>query len=273
MSKQIENSQPINLGALTQEQLLEMFSSLDASKLAQIVTLSNQAIGDKSVKPQDIEVHEIMKRAVLQMATGKEVRYFWELASRREQAQNMLKTFCALAAAQKVDEKITTEAGTYEVKDYVVPSFPWITTFTNFSHRVYASPAQYSNSNYLEISERPNNWMDLPGRVLSPSGLKETYKVPAENNPKWGNVTTITKNPVHIGTVNGVFNNQGQYKVWDESKDILTGQALGLTHDGIAAYMGDHAAIASIESLVDELCQSNSTSVNSNTSDTQTTNE
>lgn len=239
---------------LSLQDIAAALQGLNAQQLVDLLNVGQQELANKTVSPKDVEVGQIIKCALEKMATNKEYRYFWNTAKYQDGINNMIKTFCVLADAKKTDQMIHTPAGNYKVSDYDIPNIEWITKFVNFSHCVYVSPVQLTNCDWLDISERPNNWTALPGEVLSPVGLREICAKPAEQNNKWSSLTPVSKNPVSIQTLNGVYDSKGEFHVWSRTADVHYGQHLGIVCDAVIPFMDNIKAVATLDALIDVLC-------------------
>lgn len=190
---------------------------------------------------KSIKLNELMEAAFKKVANGKELKYFWSSADEVtvETRNDLIRTLCRLAAAKEEDEMLEASSGKYPVNQYSIPNHEWLQTLVNFSGHVYMTPVQKRRQKWMDITVRPNDWSSLPGKTLTPGQLKDAFKVPGEYNNAWETTGEISKDAVKFGDLHGAYvGTDGEYLVFDSTKDALYAQILGLTINDLDADYG-----------------------------------
>lgn len=187
-----------------------------------------------------------------EVATGKERKYFWQNPNVvvSNVRNKMVSTIVALHAAKKGDTKIESSAGTYEVKDYKIPNVDWVKTLVNFGHRVYTTNVSEIDEIYLPISCRAHFEEDVTvpevrtndpdfyksvynnakeATILSPEAFEKALQQVSQYNKDWATTTEITKTPVSINAIHGMYDTEGKYYVMNRTQNRLQSMGLGLT--------------------------------------------
>lgn len=202
----------------------------------------------------NVDLHVLMEAAFKKVATGKELKYFWNNNDDvvKETRQDIVKTLCRLAAAEETDEKVETNAGSYDVDKYSVPNKQeWLTTLLSFSGKVYLTPVQRTRQQWMATEVRKNDWENLPGDVLSPKELKKACEAPGDYNDDWTSFGEITKEEIAFSDLHGMFTGTGdEYVVFDYSKDALFAQILGLKCKDMKSFGAKYEVLETQKALV-----------------------
>lgn len=220
---------------------------------------TNEVVTHGKTPVYDLPLHVVMMEAFIVGAASRERDRFWAPKSSTviKSRDNLVKTLCALAAQKRNDSQLETEDGYYRVSDYKLPSkIHWLPQLINFGHRIYVTETQKSNLAYEKVEVRPNDFRNLPGRILTPQEMAAVVSNLKAENGNWNLDTEVNKQELPLSELYGVFGKHGQQSelfVFNSSKSDLFVQMLGLRANRLSVFGAEGPYIQSLEGLVGKM--------------------
>lgn len=214
----------------------------------------------------------IITMAGKEVAVGKELKYFWNNKNKvvTKHRNNIKRTLIELHLKKRLSDKVATDEGDYQVRDYSIPNIAWIKQFVGYSHRVYLTSVGSVDEIYLDVTTRDayneekveavdstfdeSQFTTLvedasQGKVLSPDAWKAALRQITQYNTEWEPKSEITKNEINFADLHGFFTTEGKYYVLNREGDRTYSQMLGLTFDDFKKY-GSETKPLDIDALV-----------------------